>query len=126
MTIQMTLKLPDGLVRRAQQWARHTHREVEDIIAQAATLSLPPLEEEVSDMGALSDAQILALTHLQMDPTEDERLSLLLERQQATVLTPKDCAELDGLMANYEIGLLRKAEALAEAVRRGLHQPLHS
>jgi len=34
--------------------------------------------------------------------------------------------ELLALMQIYEIGTLRKAEALAEAVQRGLHAPMRS
>jgi len=98
MTMQLTLTLPDHFIQRAQRWA---------------------------DLDALTDAQVLALTHLQMDPAKDARLSVLLEQQQAASLTPVERAELDELMFHYEIGLLRKAEALAEAVRRELREPLH-
>ena len=77
------------------------------------------------DLEALTDAQVLALTHLQMDPTQDARLSTLLEQQQVALLTSDKRAELDELMSHYEIGLLRKAEALAEAVRRRLRESLH-
>ena len=86
-----------------------------------------PLTEAKSTFASrsLTDAQVLALTHLQMDPAKDARLSALLEQQQGASLTPAERAELDELMFHCEIGLLRKAEALAEAVRRGLREPLH-
>jgi len=71
-------------------------------------------------LDALTDIQILTLTHLQINPAQDARLSILLERQQAATLTPDERTELEELMLHYEIGLLRKAEALAKAVRREL------
>ena len=126
MTVQMTLTLPDNFIQRAQSWATRVGCDVAEVITRAAMLSLPSLEEETAaDLDALTDIQVLALTHLQMDPGHDTRLSTLLERQQAALLTPAERTELDELMSCYEIGLLRKAEALAEAVRRGLQEPLH-
>jgi hypothetical protein len=124
MTVQLTLTLPDNVVQRAQWWAARTGRDVAEIVVRAANLSLPSLEgETAADLDALTDVQIMTLTHPQMDPTQDARLSVLLERQQAALLTPDERAELEELMLHYEIGLLRKAEALAEAVRRGPRKP---
>jgi hypothetical protein len=127
MAVQLTLTLPDAFIHRAQQWAAHAGCDVAEIVTRAAILSLPSLDIDTTiNLKALTDAQVLALTHLQMDPTQDARLSTLLEQQQADLLTPDKRAELDELMSHYEIGLLRKAEALAEAVRRGLRETLHS
>ncbi|MBL7066189.1 MAG: hypothetical protein ISS49_18585 [Anaerolineae bacterium] len=126
MTVQLTLALSNDFVQRAQRWATRAGCDVAEIITRAAVLSLPSLgRERTADLDALADAQVLTLTHLQMGPAQDARLSILLERQQAALLTPAERAELDKLMSYYEIGLLRKAEALAEAVRRGLREPLH-
>jgi hypothetical protein len=130
MSIQVTVTLPERLVERAQQWAIRMNCDVADVITRAASLSLsslelPPLEESPPNLESLSDAQVLTLTHLQMAPKQDARLSVLLDRQQADALTVEERDELDNLMSHYEIGLLRKAEALAEAVRRGLREPLH-
>ena len=75
-------------------------------------------------MSALPDEEVLALTALQMKPAQDRRLSLLLGRQQAGSLTKVERFELFTLMQVYQEGLLRKAQALREAVRRGLREPL--
>ncbi|WP_225894433.1 hypothetical protein [Atlanticothrix silvestris] len=55
-----------------------------------------------------------------MEPEQDSRLSELLDRQQAGTLTNDDRPELQVLMQIYQEGLLRKATALREAVKRGL------
>ncbi len=68
--------------------------------------------------------QVLATTGAQMPPTEDQRLTQLLDRQQGGVLDDEERTELRSLLASYQTGLLRKARALAEAVRRGLRGPL--
>ncbi|MEH2126141.1 MAG: hypothetical protein V7K44_17630 [Nostoc sp.] len=57
----------------------------------------------------LSDEQVLVLTELEMQSEQDARLSELLDR-----------SELQTLMQVYQEGLLRKATALSEAVKRGL------
>jgi hypothetical protein len=72
----------------------------------------------------LSDQQVLELTELQMKPEEDRRLSELLDRQQAGILTESEHPELQALMQIYQEGLLRKATALSEAVKRGLIKEL--
>jgi hypothetical protein len=61
-----------------------------------------------------------------MPAAEDDRLSYLLDRQQAGLLTSADRTELAALMQRYQEGLLRKARSLREAVRRGLMPPLES
>ena len=67
---------------------------------------------------------VLALSRLELPPTQDRRLSALLEQQQAGTLTDAERGELLTLMQAYQEGLLRKAQALQEAVRRGLREPL--
>jgi hypothetical protein len=71
-----------------------------------------------------SDQEALANADLQMAQAEDEQLSSLLDRQQAGLLTSSERSELGALMALYQRLLLRKAQGLREAVRRGLREPV--
>ena len=75
---------------------------------------------------SLSDEEVVALTELQMLPEQDRRLSTLLQKQQERTLSAPEQAELILLMQVYQEGLLRKAQALREAVQRGLRAPLES
>jgi hypothetical protein len=59
-----------------------------------------------------------------MEPDLDKRLSVLLGKQQGGELLEVERRELAALMQAYQEGLLRKAQAQAEAVRRGLMEPL--
>lgn len=59
-----------------------------------------------------------------MDPGQDQRLSDLLDRQKGGELRADERVELIALMQAYQDGLFRKAQALREAVRRGLRAPL--
>ena len=71
-------------------------------------------------MQDMSDERVLALAELRLSDEDDERLSELLDRQQAGKLTAADRTELALLIQRYEEGLLLKSEALAEAVAREL------
>src|SRR5262249_38729588 len=127
MSTRVVIDLPDDVYRRAERLAQLINRDVADILADTVALSLPPLSpqsETVGQVTELADKEILALTELQMEPQQDRRLSLLLERQQAGELSDTERTELLALMQLYQEGLLRKAQAPHEAVRRGLQKPL--
>ena len=83
------------------------------------------LEAAIEAMTNLTNQEVLELTELQMEPKQDTHLSVLLDRQQAGVLTEPECIELQSLMQIYQVGLLRKATALNEAVKRRLIEPLN-
>lgn len=125
MMMQVTVNLPEETYRRAKRLAQLTRRDVADVLADTLFLSLPALAEGkapvVQDM---TDAQVIALTELQLSAVEDERLSELLDKQQAGELTDDERPDLNRLMQVYQEGLLLKSEALAEAVSRGLLSPL--
>ena len=126
MTTQVTVTLPDEVYRSALRLAQLTQREVGDILTDTLALSLPALPPDAdvaAPIGALDDAEVLALTSLELPPAQDRQLSALLERQQAGSLTAEERSQLAILMQAYQEGLLRKAQALQEAVRRGLREP---
>lgn len=129
MTVRVMVDLPDDVYRRAESLALVTKRKVSEVLADTIEISLPAisgrprLNRSIAD---LTDQRVLALTNLQMDPDQDKRLSVLLNKQQAGQLTEAERSELWALMQVYQEQLLQKAQALAEAVRRGLREPLSS
>jgi hypothetical protein len=129
MGTQVTVTLPDDTYRRAEYLARLTGRDIADVLAETLHLSLQPLGvQHAADqpVAELSDADVLAIADSEMDPVQEGRFRELLEaaRQQAARLTQEDRAALLALMQIYQEGLLRKAQALHEAVKRGLRPPL--
>jgi hypothetical protein len=127
MATRVVVTLQDDVYRRVERLAQLTNRDVADLLADTITLSLPPLDHSTGSVPAitsLSDEEVLALTALQMLPAQDRRLSALLQKQQAQALSVPERAELLALMQVYQEGLVRKAQALREAVRRGLRTPL--
>lgn len=67
-----------------------------------------------------SDQAVLAAADLQLSPQQDERLSELLELQQASTITAEERAELANQMEIFKAAQLHKARGMVEAVRRGL------
>jgi hypothetical protein len=143
MSTQVTITLTDDLYQKAdspeerlrQRFARLANRDLASVLVDTIQSSIPNISAAATSLepiSLLSDADVLALTELQMEPSQDVRLSELLvqlcctegNRQQAGILTDPDRSELQILMQTYQEGLLRKATALSEAVKRGLIQPL--
>jgi hypothetical protein len=127
MTTQITITLPDKIYQRAELFARLANRDVASVLADTIQLSIPSVRTSVLDLepiADISDEPVLALTELQMEPDQDTRLSELLDRQQAGLLFEDERLELQALMQIYQEGLLRKATAFSEAVKRGLIEPL--
>ena len=127
MSTQVTITLPDEVYQRAERFAHLANRDVASVLADSILLSIPSVRVEalmLAPLSSLGDEEVVALTELQMEPDQDQRLSLLLDRQQEGVLNDSEQLELQTLMQTYQEGLLRKATAFGEAVKRGLIEPL--
>jgi predicted DNA-binding protein len=125
MSANVTLSLPDELYRQAQRLAERSGRNLAEVLTSMLAAAMPTDEVIISStVERLSDADLLRLCDSEMHPTQAERLSELLARQQAATLNDVEQFELSLLLHRYQEGSLRKAEALAEAVRRGLRPPL--
>jgi predicted DNA-binding protein len=127
MSTQVTLTLPDEVYRRAERLAQLSSRDIADVLADTIELSLSRVglnSEAVEPVSGLSDEEVMALAELQLASDQDQRLSSLLDKQQAGALIEAERSELLALMQVYQESLLRKAQALREAVQRGLREPL--
>lgn len=127
MSTQVTITLTDDVYQKADRFARLANRDLASVLADTIQSSIPNISAAatiLAPISLLSDADVLALTDLQMVPVQDIRLSELLDRQQAGILTDLDRSDLQLLMQIYQEGLLRKATALSEAVKRKLIQSL--
>ena len=121
---QLTLNLPDSLVERVRCFGQATQRGAEAVLADTLMMMWPAWEDLLNrdlfpPVEGLSDAEILELADLKMDPVRNERLGELQSRGKISGLTVAEQFELLVLVHFYQIGQLRKSEGLAEAVRRG-------
>ncbi|MEG4087657.1 hypothetical protein [Microcoleus sp. POL10_C6] len=121
MTAQITLNLPDEVYHQAELLALQRHRTVSEILVETLENFLLPTAKPVS---ALSDSEVITQTQLRLQPLQEQRLSELLDRQQSGTISSIELAELQALIHIYETRLLRQAQALNEAVWRGLLEPL--
>ncbi|MCI0698804.1 hypothetical protein L0337_43235 [candidate division KSB1 bacterium] len=129
MAIAITLSLPEGIVEHAKRFGWATQRDVEAVLIDALEMIWPTLgslpdTDLHPPVSSLADAEVLALADAKMDPFQNERLGALQAKGKTSGLTPDERYELLALMQIYQLGQLRKSEALAEAVRRGLRKPL--
>jgi hypothetical protein len=129
MAVEVTLTLPENLVEHAKRLGDATQRDVAAILADALEMLLPTLENlpessPYPSLSSLSDAEVLTLANSKMDAVQNQRLGELQQRGKTTGLTEAERYELLALLQIYQLGQLRKSEALAEAVQRGLRSPL--
>jgi hypothetical protein len=125
MTTRVTITLPDALAKRVADWAIFAQQDVIDILATAIDVGLPELAtKQTAPVEALDDAALLALAEARLDASAGARLDDLLASQREGVLTATERPDLLALMQQYHELWVRQAQALAEAVRRGLRSPL--
>lgn len=128
MAVEVKLKLPEALVEHARLFGQATQRDIDEVLVDTLELMWSTIVWSASGppVAALSDDDILVLADSKMDAVQNERLAELQTRGKTDHLTAVERAELLSLLHIYQIGQLRKAESLAEAVRRGLRPPLSS
>lgn len=129
MATQVMITLSDEVYQQALRVAQLLDRDIESVLSDTLQSSIPEIQLSNLDglpVSILSDEQVLEITELQMEPEQDARLSVLLDRQQEGLLGGEERSELEALMQVYREGLLRKALALSEAVKRQLIDALDS
>lgn len=121
MSEQITIQVSDQAIQHAARIAATTRQSVETVVTGLVESYLAELPVDM-----LSDQEVLALTELKLAAEEQERLSDLLYENREGLITDEGREELNRLMKVYERGQLRKAQALEEAVKRGLIPSLRS
>jgi hypothetical protein len=126
---QITIDLPENLVESAQRLGKATARNLSDTLADTLEIILPVFNNlsEIGDRNEFShilDPEVMELANLKMDAFQNQRLGNLQAKGKNTGLTEAEGYELLVLMSIYQMGQLRKSMALAEAVKRGLREPL--
>jgi hypothetical protein len=126
---QITIDLPDSLVATAQYLGQVTARPLSEVLVDTLEILLPtfkPLSKinKSSEITNLSDAEVVELANLKMDGIQNQRLGELQAKGKNAGLTETEGYELLVLISIYQMGQLTKSRALAEAVKRGLMDPL--
>lgn len=129
MTIEVTLKLSENLIEQARQLGAATQRDLGAVLTDVLEMlwltvdGIPELDG-VPSIAELPNSEVLTLAASKMDEVQNQRLGNLQAKGKAQGLTSAERYELLTLLQIYQFGQLRKSEALAEAVHRGLREPL--
>ena len=130
MQRKITLEVATAEFSQAKQAVLQAGFKIEEYlnIVLLALASTQPLSEDAVERSfhLLPDVTVLKLAKAQMPEKDSQRFSRLLEKQGDGKLNEKERNQLTELAEEYERGTLRKAYAMAEAVRRGLMSSLKS
>lgn len=121
MNQQITLTVSDNVWLYAKAVATQNKQRIEEVLSDWLERVSSEIEVE-----KLSDAEVLALTEIQMSPSQQTLMDEFQEKNGEGQLTNDEKKQFDALMGIYEDALLRKAQAFRVAVERGLIPPLSS
>ncbi|MFM7909350.1 MAG: hypothetical protein ACKPA9_30670 [Microcystis sp.] len=126
---QITINLPVSLLESAQCLGKATERELSEVLIDTLEIVLPTFNNLSAvgnhlEVSHLLDSEVIELADSKMDAVQNQRLGELQAKGKNTGLTEAEGYELLVLISIYQMGQLRKSIALAEAVKRGLREPL--
>ncbi len=119
--MEISIKLPNSLYQDVSHLARAKKKSVAEVIKNAVKKAVADDTDTLDgSLAGCSDDEVLGVANMKMPKEQNDRLSELLYKNQADTLTPLERNELEVIMFVYQIGNLRKAQGIAEAVMRGL------
>jgi hypothetical protein len=125
---EVTLNLPEPLIAHAQKLGLATQRNLDSVLTDTLAMLWLTLEEipgtSEPPVSELSDNAVLELADAKMNEAQNQRLGDLQAKGKTAGLTDAERYELLALLQIYQLGQLRKSEALAEAIYRKLRDPL--
>ncbi len=130
MAQTLTLTLPDNLYHPIHRLAEATHEPVEDILLTALRASLPPLDglppdltKELTELEIRSSRRLRKILLEKVRPDQQERLELLLDKNQRGTVAEEEQNELSLLQKSADRIMLRKARAAVLLRFRGERLP---
>ncbi len=120
--MEVTINLPERVFVNLSALAKKSQRRLDEVIVERIE------QEYVNDVETLAkqvsvcrDKEVLALAKLQMPARQQQRLSALLQKQGEKILSAREQQKLWELIDESRLATLKKAFALHEISRRGLH-----
>jgi predicted transcriptional regulator len=128
---QITIELPEMILRQLALLAEATHQSVEALVSQSVLSNLPPaadtappeLKQEFLAMQTLDVEGLRAIAQLKVEPTQNDRHVELLRKNEDDLLVPEERQELAMLRASADQLVLRKAYAWSLLRWRGQRVP---
>jgi predicted transcriptional regulator len=127
MNDQVTISLPEPILRQLLHIAQATDRSIESLITQSVLSNLPPSVEnapiewqaELLAMQSLTINELQSIVQSQIDPAQFSDHTKLLHQNEENQLTPAERAELSNFRQAADQLMLRKAYACAVLRWRG-------
>ena len=105
----------------------HSYKQVGEAIDSMALetpADLPPdLANEIAAMALFTDDALWSASKASLSPAQQYRLRQLTQSSQEQRLTDAESSELESLLEQYDIAVLRRAHALALLSQRGYPLP---
>jgi hypothetical protein len=128
---QITIELPEMILRQLTLLAEATHQSVESLVSQSVLSNLPPatdtappeLQPEFLMMQTLSIEGLKAIAQTQVELGQHERHVELLRKNEDDQLMPEERQELTALREAADQLMLRKAYAWSLLRWRGQRIP---
>lgn len=126
----LTLALPESLYRRLERTAEATKQPLEEIALHALSLGSPPAWDDVppelqlalAALDRMDDDALWKIAKGRMTADLSRRDDLLARNAEGG-LSPEEQAELDRLLQEQDLFMLRKAHAAALLQWRGRRVP---
>lgn len=130
-TQRLIIELPEPVFQLLARVAELTHESPEQLAAQSIAGNLPPsvenappeMQSELLAMQRFPVDELLNIAYSQVPSHQQERHLVLLEKNQATSLTPEEREELSHLRLAADRLMVRKAYAWAILRWRGHSVP---
>lgn len=123
---QITLNLPDVLLRQVEKRARRMHRSLEGELVALLTGALPMIEdlaegigEEMTQMSSLNDVELWQIAETKLSVAQTERMEELTAKRQLTGLSRNEENEITALVHQYDRTMLLRAQAMVLLKERG-------
>lgn len=131
LTQQITIELPEPVIRQLMRIAAATQQSIETLVAQSVLSNLPPsvenappeLQAELLAIQALSTDELMAIAQSQADPGQSHHHAELLQKNEDTRLSQTERQELTDLRLSADYLMLRKAYAWSLLRWRGQKLP---
>jgi hypothetical protein len=112
--MEVTLNLPKNIFLDLSKSAENTKRSFDEVVSERLK------NKPENPLAVSSDEEVLEAAKLWIPEDQSARHSRLLYKNQAETLTESKKKELNFFQQIYRIALLRKAQGINEAMRRGL------
>lgn len=120
--MEITLNVPEKIYIDLSKSAEKSKRSVDEIASER--LEKFSVGQNENPLRNASDEEVLEAAKLWIPENQSARHSELLDKQQSKRLSEEETKELKFFQQIYQIALLKKAQGINEALRRGLIQTI--